>query len=116
LEACGFIKDIAKPEKLDEILSTQKITVYGGFDLTAKSLHIGNLMQIMLLGKYFIKQNGENNLEANFKVFCKERSIALGKILPVMRGCLIGKASSIGVFEIIYILGFEESLKRMENL
>jgi tyrosyl-tRNA synthetase len=58
LDECGFIKDIAKPEKLDEILSSQKITVYSGFDLTAKSLHIGNLMQIMLLRKFL--KHGHN--------------------------------------------------------
>ncbi len=63
----------------------------------------------------FVKQNGEKDLEANFKAFCKEKGIALGKILPVMRGCLIGRASSIGVFEIIYILGFKDALKRLGN-
>ncbi len=60
LDECGFIKDIAKPEKLDEILSSQKITVYSGFDLTAKSLHIGNLMQIMLLRKFL--KHGHNTI------------------------------------------------------
>lgn len=52
LSDCGFIKDVAKERKLDEILSTKKITLYCGFDLTAKSLHVGNLMQIMLLRKF----------------------------------------------------------------
>jgi tyrosyl-tRNA synthetase len=52
LEFCGFVKDVSKPEKLDALLSNNKITVYGGFDLTAKSLHVGNLMQIMLLKKF----------------------------------------------------------------
>ena len=52
LEASGFIKDIAKKEKLDAILASSKITLYCGFDLTAKSLHVGNLMQIMFARKF----------------------------------------------------------------
>lgn len=46
LEERGFIYQIAKKEKLDDILFKEKITLYLGFDLTAKSLHVGNLMQI----------------------------------------------------------------------
>lgn len=53
LSELGFIKAIAKPEKLDDILSKEKITVYCGFDLTAKSLHVGSLVQIMLLRKFY---------------------------------------------------------------
>lgn len=34
---------------LDKLMSSQKITAYIGFDCTAKSLHIGGLIQIMLL-------------------------------------------------------------------
>jgi tyrosyl-tRNA synthetase len=52
LDNCGFIKSISKEEKLDDILLNKQITVYGGFDLTAQSLHVGNLMQIMLLRKF----------------------------------------------------------------
>ena len=52
LSSLGFIKDIAHPEKLDEILLKEKITLYCGADLTAKSLHVGNLMQIMFLRKF----------------------------------------------------------------
>lgn len=52
LEAYGFIHAIAKPEKLDAILCEQKITLYTGFDLTAPSLHLGNLMQLMFARKF----------------------------------------------------------------
>ena len=52
LQELGFIKDIAKPEKLEQILNSEQITLYCGFDLTAKSLHVGNLMQIMFLRKF----------------------------------------------------------------
>ena len=42
--------------RLDEILSEQKIAAYVGFDCTAKSFHVGNLMQIMLMRK--LQQHG----------------------------------------------------------
>ncbi|MBP7190192.1 MAG: tyrosine--tRNA ligase [Rickettsiaceae bacterium] len=54
----GFIEDFIKRgyhyqcsdlEKLREISNGRKISAYIGFDCTAKSLHVGNLMQIMIL-------------------------------------------------------------------
>lgn len=45
----GFIKDCTDAQALDEILSERKITLYTGYDLTANSLHAGNLMTLMLL-------------------------------------------------------------------
>lgn len=45
----GFLKDCSNLQTLDEILSKQKITVYSGYDLTASSLHVGNLMTLMML-------------------------------------------------------------------
>jgi tyrosyl-tRNA synthetase len=45
----GFFAQATHLEELDEILSKQKITAYIGFDCTAKSLHVGSLIQIMIL-------------------------------------------------------------------
>ncbi|MEM6376192.1 MAG: tyrosine--tRNA ligase [Pseudomonadota bacterium] len=45
----GFIADCTDIEALDTALSAGSVTGYIGFDLTATSLHIGNLVQIMLL-------------------------------------------------------------------
>jgi tyrosyl-tRNA synthetase len=45
----GFISQITHPEELDQILAKEKITAYVGFDCTAKSLHAGSLIQIMML-------------------------------------------------------------------
>ncbi len=45
----GFIADCTDLEGLDERFRTGSVTGYIGFDLTATSLHIGNLVQIMLL-------------------------------------------------------------------
>lgn len=49
LQARGFLSQITHPAELDELMSKQKITAYIGFDCTAKSLHIGSLIQIMIL-------------------------------------------------------------------
>lgn len=45
----GFLADCTDLQGLDERLLEGPITGYIGFDLTATSLHIGNLVQIMLL-------------------------------------------------------------------
>ena len=45
----GFVADCTDLEGLDERFRTGVVTGYIGFDLTATSLHIGNLVQIMLL-------------------------------------------------------------------
>lgn len=45
----GFLADCTALEDLDEAFKTGVVSGYIGFDLTATSLHIGNLVQIMLL-------------------------------------------------------------------
>jgi tyrosyl-tRNA synthetase len=46
----GFFHQCTDLEGLDKILAEQKpVTAYIGFDCTAPSLHVGNLMQIMIL-------------------------------------------------------------------
>ena len=47
----GFIYQITESDKLDKLFSEEKITAYIGFDCTAPNLHIGSLMQILLLKK-----------------------------------------------------------------
>lgn len=45
----GFLADCTDLQSLDEAFHKGVVTAYIGFDLTATSLHIGNLVQIMLL-------------------------------------------------------------------
>ncbi|MDJ0628872.1 MAG: tyrosine--tRNA ligase [Rhodobacter sp.] len=45
----GFLADCTDLQELDDRLLTGVVTAYIGYDLTASSLHIGNLVQIMLL-------------------------------------------------------------------
>src|SRR5689334_1265089 len=52
----GFIHQISEPEALDTRAHNGKITAYIGFDCTASSLHVGSLVQIMML--YWAQQTG----------------------------------------------------------
>ena len=49
IESRGFIYQSSDLEILDNITSSNKITGYIGFDITSDSLHIGSLVQLMLL-------------------------------------------------------------------
>ena len=45
----GFLNQCTNEESLNNILKSKNITFYIGFDCTAKSLHIGSLIQIMVM-------------------------------------------------------------------
>ena len=45
----GMVHQTSDAARLDELLSTGTRTAYIGFDCTADSLHVGSLMQIMML-------------------------------------------------------------------
>ena len=45
----GFLNQCTDLEKLDSIISRKSISAYIGFDCTANSLHVGSLLQIMIL-------------------------------------------------------------------
>src|SRR5215472_16485337 len=45
----GFIHQVSEPDALDRRAAEGAITAYVGFDATAPSLHIGNLISIMML-------------------------------------------------------------------
>ena len=45
----GYFYQCTNELSLEEKLNKQKIVAYIGFDCTAKSLHVGNLMQVMIL-------------------------------------------------------------------
>ena len=49
LEARGYIHQITHPAELDEAAAAGVVTGYIGFDATAPSLHVGSLIQIMML-------------------------------------------------------------------
>ncbi|WP_193170015.1 tyrosine--tRNA ligase [Nisaea nitritireducens] len=45
----GFVHQCTDNEALDELLNNKVVTAYIGFDCTADSLHVGSLIQIMML-------------------------------------------------------------------
>ncbi len=45
----GYYLQCTNLDELNKIVNSQKITAYIGFDCTAKSLHVGSLVQIMIL-------------------------------------------------------------------
>ncbi|MGO4716163.1 tyrosine--tRNA ligase [Bradyrhizobium sp. 2TAF24] len=49
LQSRGFIHQVSEPEALDALAQKGRITGYIGFDCTADSLHVGHLLQIMML-------------------------------------------------------------------
>lgn len=49
LESRGFIHQVSEPDALDALACKAPITGYIGFDCTAASLHVGHLLQIMML-------------------------------------------------------------------
>jgi len=49
MQARGYIHQITHPAELDEAANNGVITAYIGFDATAPSLHVGHLIQIMML-------------------------------------------------------------------
>ncbi len=49
LEERGYIHQLTEPAALDAQADSRLLTAYIGFDATADSLHIGNLVQIMML-------------------------------------------------------------------
>src|SRR5512146_1318733 len=49
LTSRGFVHQCTDIEGLDELASSGRVIAYIGFDATADSLHVGSLVQIMML-------------------------------------------------------------------
>lgn len=56
LDERGFIHQTSDAEGLDKLCASEIVTAYIGFDCTATSLHVGSLVQIMML--YWLQQTG----------------------------------------------------------
>jgi tyrosyl-tRNA synthetase len=56
LDQRGFIAQISDPEGLDALAAKGPITGYVGYDATATSIHIGNLITVTLL--YWLQETG----------------------------------------------------------
>ena len=49
MQSRGYLQDCSDFEGLDQALSKKTVSAYIGFDATANSLHVGSLIQIMIL-------------------------------------------------------------------
>jgi tyrosyl-tRNA synthetase len=56
MQGRGYIHQISHPEELDAAAAGGVVTAYVGFDATAPSLHVGNLISIMMLRR--LQQSG----------------------------------------------------------
>ncbi|HEX6660923.1 MAG TPA: tyrosine--tRNA ligase [Sphingomicrobium sp.] len=56
LDERGYIHQVTDAEALDALAAKEPVTAYIGFDATAPSLHVGNLVSIMLLRR--LQQSG----------------------------------------------------------
>ena len=56
LDERGLIQQISDPEGLDALAAKKSLTAYVGYDATATSIHIGNLITVTLL--YWFQQTG----------------------------------------------------------
>lgn len=56
MEERGFLHQLSNADALDELCAKETVTAYIGFDCTASSLHVGSLVQIMML--YWFQQAG----------------------------------------------------------
>jgi glutamyl-tRNA synthetase len=53
-------------------------------------------------------------LEANLKACAEERGLGLGKLAQPLRAALTGQTTSPGIFDVLALLGKEESLARID--
>src|SRR5512145_390997 len=56
LKARGYVHQVTDEAALDRLARSEVVTGYIGFDCTAPSLHVGNLLGIMMLRK--LQQSG----------------------------------------------------------
>ncbi len=73
-----------------------------------------------ILAKVITRIEGANDwtaatLEANLKQMAEELGVGLGKIAQPLRASLTGQATSPGIFDVLVLLGKEESLARLRD-
>jgi glutamyl-tRNA synthetase len=102
IDLAGFIY-AARPIKLDApaeaVLTTE-----------AKAM-IAELVPLLSA----IPEWSKEGIEAEARVFAEERDLKLGKVAQPLRSALTGRTISPGVFEVMVLLGREESLLRLSD-
>ena len=52
----------------------------------------------------------------SLKIYCKNNDINLGKLAQPLRAAVTGKSVSPGLYELIEVLGKDETLARIKNI
>lgn len=91
------------------------------FDLDEKAAALMSDDARALLAKISARLHKESDwtlhvLEANLKSYAEELGLGLGKLAQPMRAALTGTTTSPGIFDVLALLGREESLARIDAL
>ena len=62
-----------------------------------------------------LKDWNATSLEAVVRFYCFEAAIKLGDAAQPLRAALTGRAASPGIFDVLEVLGKEESLARLQD-
>ena len=89
--------------------------------LDKKSQKVLNSENIKLLINYAaflekIEEWTKNKIEENIKSYCNSININLGKLAQPLRAATTGKSVSPGLYEVMEVLGKEETLNRIQNI
>jgi glutamyl-tRNA synthetase len=55
----------------------------------------------------------QQGIETVFKEFCADLGIKMGQIGPVVRVAMCGVTTSPGIYEVLEVLGKDETMKRL---
>jgi len=88
-------------------------------DLTEQAQALLSTDAKALLARISARLLGEQDwttaaLEANLKAYADEQGLGLGKLAQPLRAALTGQTTSPGIFDVLALLGKEESLARID--
>ena len=74
------------------------------------------LLEKVITGFYTLDDFSAENIETLFKKIVEEEGMKLGKLAQPVRVALTGTTVSPGIYDVILLLGKEETLKRLQNV
>jgi glutamyl-tRNA synthetase len=130
-EKIGAEGDAALLERAMPVLKTRardlnELADGAGFLFKARPLELTDKAQALLdpaaralLSRISARLSAENDwttepLEANLKAMAEELGLGLGKLAQPLRAALTGQTTSPGIFDVLVLLGKEESLARID--
>ena len=89
------------------------------FDLTPEAAALIDDAAKARLAEIAARLRGETDwtieaLEANLKAYAEELGLGLGKLAQPLRAALTGQTTSPGIFDVLVLLGRDESLARID--